>query len=107
MGWSFDVPSQTEQLLWRISSIAITGIPLVVAVMVNRFAIDIDHDLFDILLLLPSFLYILCRVLLLVMSHCLAIPSFLSIRDSRVDNFDSTCLAYTVQYSTRHCYPAF
>ena len=28
IAWSFAFPSSTEQLLWRISSIAITGIPL-------------------------------------------------------------------------------
>ena len=31
IAWSFAFPSTTEQLLWRISSIAITGIPLAVA----------------------------------------------------------------------------
>ena len=31
IAWSFAFPSSTEQLLWRISSIAITGIPLPVA----------------------------------------------------------------------------
>ena len=30
VAWSFAFPSSTEQLLWRISSIAITGIPLAV-----------------------------------------------------------------------------
>jgi hypothetical protein len=31
IAWSFDFPSHNEQLLWRISSITITGIPLAFA----------------------------------------------------------------------------
>jgi hypothetical protein len=30
VGWSFEFPSHTEQLLWRIASIAITSAPLLI-----------------------------------------------------------------------------
>jgi hypothetical protein len=76
IGWSFDFPSHTEQLLWRISSIAITGIPLgIVVIAFIGVILDLARfgDLFRILFVLLCLLYIpplyiLCRVLLLVMS---------------------------------------
>jgi hypothetical protein len=72
IGWSFDFPSHTEQLLWRISSISITGIPLgfvcitVIAVMMERF--KLFEEFFTMLAALHSLLYIVSRVLLLVVS---------------------------------------
>jgi hypothetical protein len=66
IGWSFNFPSHTEQLLWRISSISITGIPLGFAVM----GMILGH--YGVLLRIPLFLlsslYILSRVLLLIVS---------------------------------------
>jgi hypothetical protein len=71
IGWSFDFPSHTEQLLWRISSIAITGIPLdfvVIATILVLFGLAEDENLAAILYLFHTLLYILSRVLLLVIS---------------------------------------
>jgi hypothetical protein len=71
IGWSFDFPSHTEQLLWRISSISITGIPLgsvVIAGLIGALDDVVHESLSGILIILLSLLYILCRVLLLVVS---------------------------------------
>jgi hypothetical protein len=71
IGWSFDFPSHTEQLLWRISSISITGIPVGI-VVIAQMAPDPDRfrlrDLLNILTVLLCFLYPISRVLLLVVS---------------------------------------
>jgi hypothetical protein len=66
IGWSFDFPSHTEQLLWRISSISITGIPLGL-VVIDMILGHFEH-LLDILFYLLCLLYIVSRVLLLVVS---------------------------------------
>jgi hypothetical protein len=75
IGWSFDFPSHTEQLLWRISSISITAIPLgIVCISLIAQALMMEHgsELFEylgaILIILPILLYIVSRVLLLVLS---------------------------------------
>jgi hypothetical protein len=73
IGWSFDFPSHTEQLLWRISSISITGIPLGMVVLATiNIARGYGHInievLLNILAVLLSLLYIVSRVLLLAMS---------------------------------------
>jgi hypothetical protein len=65
--WSFDFPSHTEQLLWRISSISITRIPLGY-VVIHMSPGRLDTLLLIKLFVLLSFLYILSRVLLLVVS---------------------------------------
>ena len=74
IAWSFHFPSQTEQLLWRISSIAITGIPLAVA-GIRFIGNQLDDDnpwpvqaIPNIALLLLAFLYPISRILLLVLS---------------------------------------
>jgi hypothetical protein len=66
IGWSFDFPSHTEQLLWRISSISITGIPLgfvIIVTILGRF-----KHLSGILVFLLTLLYILSRLLLLAVA---------------------------------------
>ena len=72
IAWSFAFPSQTEQLLWRISSIAITGIPLVfMGTLFIFLKINDDHPVWTILLitlLLLLLLYPVSRILLLVLS---------------------------------------
>jgi hypothetical protein len=71
IGWSFDFPSHTEQLLWRISSVAITGIPLgivVIGMFLNPGPFDISDALSIILIILLTLLYPISRVLLLVVS---------------------------------------
>jgi len=82
IGWSFDFPSYTEQLLWRISSISITAIPLgwvvIMDVIQGRIQLgngtvlseysSITRTFILRLVILLSVLYIVARVLLLVVS---------------------------------------
>ena len=72
IAWSFAFPSPTEQLLWRISSIAITAIPLAfigIAVIGNRLD---DYCIVEITFAIPFFLlfflYPISRILLLLLS---------------------------------------
>jgi len=77
IGWAFDFPSHAEQVLWRMSAISITAIPLGLLVgssfsifMIlghNHVRMLVDVFSFSLLLLFP-FLYILSRMLLLVLS---------------------------------------
>ena len=72
IAWSFTFPSPTEQLLWRISSITITGVPL--PVLGVAFIADKFHDgnpvkvIPEITFLLLILLYPVSRILLLVLS---------------------------------------
>jgi len=76
IGWSFTFPSNSEQILWRVSSLSITGIPisllplcLFVAFVIDRLLLRRRFDaicLKTTLLLLFS-LYILSRLALLVL----------------------------------------
>jgi hypothetical protein len=73
IGWLLSFPSHTEQLLWQVSSVAITGVPLFIAVMVFIEAIfhdipDVVQDLMPILYLLSPIPYLLARVTLLVLA---------------------------------------
>ena len=72
IAWSFAFPSPTEQLLWRISSIAITAIPLPVAgIVFIDDQLDDDNPVETILvitLFLLFLLYPISRILLLVLS---------------------------------------
>ena len=74
IAWSFAFPSPTEQLLWRISSIAITGIPLLVAgiffwfTAVQRRYNNPIRTILQITLFLLIFFYPISRILLLVLS---------------------------------------
>lgn len=77
-GWSFMFPSRTEQLLWRVSAIAISGLPLF-AIASTRICVDMhemlvpDHraQLLAAGFVLMGFLctaaYIMARVTLLVL----------------------------------------
>ena len=66
IAWSFDFPSRSEQRLWQLSSIAITGIPLVVACM--GFVDENYHKIPWRIFALPLLLYVFSRVALLVLS---------------------------------------
>ena len=78
VAWSFQFPSHTEQLLWRIASLSITCVPMVIvfaALGIKPF--DTSSDwlkmvLFPVLLvpgiIVSPFLYILSRVALLVIA---------------------------------------
>ena len=71
--WSFQFPSHEEQLLWKISSISITGVPLAMVGITIVSDIDSAHkNLFNIIIqaagILIILLYPLSRILLLVLS---------------------------------------
>ena len=72
IAWSFAFPSPTEQLLWKISSLVITGVPLALAGIV--LIGDQLHDgnpiqtILGITNFLLLFLYPVSRILLLVLS---------------------------------------
>jgi hypothetical protein len=66
IGWWLDFPSYAEQLLWRISSVTITGIPLGI-VVIGTILGHFEH-LFTTLTVLLTLLYFISRVLLLVVS---------------------------------------
>jgi hypothetical protein len=64
IGWSFHFPSQTERLLWRMSSIAITGVPLVLLTRTSPHIKDKVIMIYALLLLI----YVLSRCLLFALS---------------------------------------
>jgi hypothetical protein len=66
IAWSFHFPSHTERLLWRISSIAITGIPLVY-MGIGYIDDKYNNVPWRVLALLLIF-YVVVRVVLLVLS---------------------------------------
>ena len=66
IAWSFAFPSQPEQLLWRISSMVITGFPL--ALVGVGFVGQWLHEVFITLLVLLVVLYPVSRIVLLVLS---------------------------------------
>ena len=72
VAWSFHFPSPTEQLLWRMSSTAITGLPLAfTGIVFIHNQLRYDNPVKTILLStlsLPEFLYPVSRILLLVLS---------------------------------------
>jgi hypothetical protein len=72
IGWLLSFPSHTEQLLWRISSVAITGIPLIMAMIGFIEAIFDDITIPAIVgipfSVLSVILYVLSRVALLVLA---------------------------------------
>jgi hypothetical protein len=79
IGWSFAFPSDTERILWHISSVTITGIPIALALLAYYlFSQDFPPSyspplLWDVCLIFGSFAYGLSRLFLLILS-------FLSLR---------------------------
>jgi hypothetical protein len=65
IAWSFPFPSHAEQLLWRISSIPITGVPLLLLVLF--FIPDKFSPRYIVVNIFPI-LYLLARVTLLVLA---------------------------------------
>ena len=72
VAWSFDFPSPIEQLLWRISSIAITGIPLAAVGIVFMYKQFHSNNPVKVILkttfYLLVLLYPISRIVLLVLS---------------------------------------
>ena len=78
IAWSFQFPTHREQLLWRLSSLTITCVP-VLLITLSRLNSSV-HDMragwvrellnvvWDIMTIALPFLYILARVLLLVLA---------------------------------------
>jgi len=68
IGWSFTFPSSTEQILWRVASLSITSVPIVVILLgVTGDNLPFIDFWAGIPLLLLIFLYILGRLVLLVL----------------------------------------
>ena len=67
IAWSFHFTSHIEQLLWRISSVVITGIPLAVSCLLIIFD-KLDADYLTIIVFLLSTFYPVSRLVLLVLS---------------------------------------
>ena len=74
VAWSFQFPSHTERLLWRISSLVVTAAPVVefvttmsVQPTVNTALQDMAYWLFNRISLLTCIPYVLARFMLLVL----------------------------------------
>jgi len=75
IGWSFDFPSGIERTLWRVASLSITGVPILIfpfgllGSAIDEFILDyrFDHFCGNMALLLVSLLYLLSRLALLVL----------------------------------------
>ena len=67
--WSFQFPSHTEQLLWRISSLIITCLPALVLVVTAIWDhSDLNSQKFwAAIMMLAPFPYILARIILLIL----------------------------------------
>ena len=105
IAWSFAFPSTTEQLLWRISSIAITGIPLAfVGVELIRKQLDDEqpsqnhprHHKYSTRLPLSHFPNSVAGVV----PYDSAVSSSLGVSDGAMDDFSSSRLACMLVYST-------
>jgi hypothetical protein len=75
IAWSFQFPSHTEKLLWRIASLSITCLPMVAVFLASGLKLlpDWDEDLAPIMWLIilvgsSMILYVLSRVTLLVIA---------------------------------------
>jgi hypothetical protein len=75
IGWSFKIPSSIERTLWRVASLSITGVPIIILPLgVLGMGVDsfLPRPRFDdfclvMMTMLPLFLYILSRLVLLVL----------------------------------------
>jgi hypothetical protein len=79
IAWSFDFKSHTEQLIWRISSSVVAGVPVLMALAIPLSDSDDFNDDIQLLLLIPWLLcllsltigavaYIIARLLLLALA---------------------------------------
>jgi len=71
IGWSFTFPSSTEQTLWRVASVSISGIPILFLPLLFALSITPDENIKlkigFIIMYSQSSLYVLCRLGLLVL----------------------------------------
>ena len=88
IGWSFPFPMHTELLMWRVSSVAITTVPVSIPLMysLGAWLYHIDHDtvahIFGISIIPAGLLYIIARVVTLVLA-------LTSLRDLAPGAFDT------------------
>jgi len=66
IGWSFTFPSSTEQTFWRVASLSITTLPIVI-IPLSIFSDELNLDLVLASMISLSSLYILGRAVLLVL----------------------------------------
>ena len=76
IAWDFSFPTHTELLMWRISSVAITAVPIYIFLgLILTTLVDSMSSTADIILILPPvLLYILARAVTLVLA-------FISLKD--------------------------
>ena len=79
IAWHFSFPTHTELLIWRISSVAITALPLYIPLMIGfgmllGVSIDTENLYATVVYLSAGLLYILARAVTLVLA-------FTSLRD--------------------------
>ncbi len=69
--WSFHFPSHTELLLWRISSAAITAVPVLIFVATGAVVL-LDYDVvfypLIVLLVISGLLYVAARAITVVLA---------------------------------------
>ena len=79
IAWHFSFPTHTELLIWRISSVAITALPLYIPLMIGfgmllGVSIDTENLYATVVYLSAGLLYILARAVTLILA-------FTSLRD--------------------------
>ena len=80
IAWGFPFPTHTELLMWRVSSVAITSVPVYIPLMVSlgSWLLNMDFDTIGgiaVLSIIPAgLLYVIARVFTLVLA-------FTSLRD--------------------------
>ena len=74
IAWGFPFPTHMELLIWRVSSVAITAVPIYMSLTIS-LGVWLDHinfdtidNIFGILIPLAFILYIIARVVTLVLS---------------------------------------
>lgn len=91
IAWSYDAPSFAELVLWRISSLAVfgllllVGVSLLIQICLAEFLKWQDSDDFSVLrcmLLLSGFLYMVARVLSIVLA-------FMELRSAPSSTYDT------------------
>jgi hypothetical protein len=92
IGWLLSFPSHTEQHLWRISSVAITGVPLIIAVirLFSEYSESPSSPSFCYHQFFTSFPVLHCWLWL----SCFTVTSTLNSANHAMDYFYTTCLGY-------------
>ncbi|KAI9512039.1 hypothetical protein F5148DRAFT_992934 [Russula earlei] len=68
IGWTFTFPSSLERTLWRVASVSITTIPVLLLLLVFASSyLQLEGKAWNTILMPPLFLYMLSRVALLIL----------------------------------------